>query len=31
MEFSDYQNKAKSIIQDYVKGKEVNEIVPFLR
>lgn len=30
MEFSDYQNKAKKTIQDYVKGKEVNKIVPFL-
>lgn len=30
MEFSEYQNKAKSTIQDYVKGKEVNKIVPFL-
>lgn len=30
MEFSEYQNNAKSTIQDYVKGKEVNKIVPFL-
>ena len=30
MEFLDYQNEAKKTIQDYVKGKEVNKIVPFL-
>ncbi|TPD70489.1 nucleoside triphosphate pyrophosphohydrolase family protein [Flavobacterium microcysteis] len=30
MLFSDYQNLAKKTIQDYVKGKEVNNIVPFL-
>lgn len=30
MLFSDYQNKAKQTIQDYVKGKDVNNIVPFL-
>ena len=30
MEFSEYQNKAKSTIQEYVKGKEVNKIIPFL-
>lgn len=30
MLFSDYQNQAKQTIQDYVKGKDVNNIVPFL-
>lgn len=30
MLFSEYQNQAKKTIQDYVKGKEVNKIVPFL-
>jgi NTP pyrophosphatase (non-canonical NTP hydrolase) len=30
MDFSDYQNNAKKTIQDYTKGKEVNNIVPFL-
>lgn len=30
MKFSEYQNEAKKTIQDYIKGKEVNNIVPFL-
>jgi NTP pyrophosphatase (non-canonical NTP hydrolase) len=30
MLFSEYQNHAKNTIQDYVKGKDVNNIVPFL-
>jgi NTP pyrophosphatase (non-canonical NTP hydrolase) len=30
MLFSDYQFQAKKTIQDYIKGKEVNNIVPFL-
>lgn len=30
MLFTEYQNQAKKTIQDYVKGKEVNNIVPFL-
>lgn len=30
MEFLEYQSRAKKTIQDYVKGKEANNIVPFL-
>lgn len=30
MLFSEYQDQAKKTIQDYIKGKEVNNIVPFL-
>ena len=30
MEFSSYQTEAKKTIQDYIKGKESNKIVPFL-
>lgn len=30
MNFSEYQNNAKKTIQDYTKGKDVNNIVPFL-
>jgi len=30
MLFSEYQNQAKKTIQDYAKGKDVNNIVPFL-
>ncbi|MCD9576337.1 nucleoside triphosphate pyrophosphohydrolase family protein [Flavobacterium soyae] len=30
MLFSEYQLKAKKTIQDYIKGKEANKIVPFL-
>ena len=30
MEFSSYQLEAKKTIQDYIKGKESNKIVPFL-
>ncbi|HVD99443.1 MAG TPA: nucleoside triphosphate pyrophosphohydrolase family protein [Cytophagaceae bacterium] len=30
MEFSHYQNEAKKTIQDYIKGKEANKLVPFL-
>lgn len=30
MEFSNYQQEAKKTIQDYIKGKEANKIVPFL-
>lgn len=27
MQFSEYQNEVKKTIQDYIKGKEVNNIV----
>ena len=30
MLFSEYQKEAKKTIQDYIKGKEANKIVPFL-
>lgn len=30
MEFSNYQNEAKKTIQDYIKNKEANNLVPFL-
>jgi NTP pyrophosphatase (non-canonical NTP hydrolase) len=30
MEFSKYQHEAKKTIQDYIKGKEANKLVPFL-
>jgi len=30
MEFTNYQLEAKKTIQDYIKGKEANKIVPFL-
>lgn len=30
MEFTNYQLEAKKTIQDYIKGKESNKIVPFL-
>jgi len=30
MEFKSYQQEAKKTIQDYIKGKESNKIVPFL-
>lgn len=30
MEFSKYQEEAKKTIQDYMKGKEANKLVPFL-
>lgn len=30
MEFSEYQNNSKKTIQDYSKGKDINNIVPFL-
>ncbi|MBL7890698.1 MAG: nucleoside triphosphate pyrophosphohydrolase family protein [Bacteroidia bacterium] len=30
MEFSNYQQEAKKTIQDYIKGKEANKMVPFL-
>lgn len=30
MEFSKYQTEAKKTIQDYIKGKEANNLVPFL-
>jgi len=30
MEFSKYQIEAKKTIQDYIKGKESNKVVPFL-
>lgn len=30
MDFSEYQNSAKKTIQDYTKGREVNNIIPFL-
>lgn len=30
MEFSNYQLEAKKTIQDYIKGKESNKMVPFL-
>jgi NTP pyrophosphatase (non-canonical NTP hydrolase) len=30
MEFSSYQKEAKKTIQDYIKGKEANKLVPFL-
>lgn len=31
MEFSSYQKQAKKTIQEYVKVKEANKMVPFLR
>jgi len=30
MEFLEYQQEAKKTIQDYIKGKEANKLVPFL-
>jgi len=30
MEFSNYQQEAKKTIQEYIKGKEANKLVPFL-
>lgn len=30
MDFSNYQQEAKKTIQDYIKGKEANKLVPFL-
>lgn len=30
MNFSSYQDEAKKTIQDYIKGKEANKLVPFL-
>lgn len=30
MDFKSYQQEVKTTIQDYIKGKESNEFVPFL-